>query len=131
MFKHTREVVFSLYERPVLRNWFYTLAFAVFVPVGLRFAILAWRFGGDVDRLLTIIAGMTIGITTAVTLLRIWTVPPRRTVPRNPEHELHGSSGEIAPTAGQIMAAVRGYSARNLQMAQGARALGAPRRLPR
>ncbi len=108
MFKQTREFVFSLYERPMLRNWFYTFAFAVFVPVGWRFAILAWRFGGPVDRLLTIAGGMTVGITTAVTLLRIWTVPPRRTMAPDHETGIHGESTEIAPTGAEIVAALRG-----------------------
>ena len=30
--------VFRLYERPRLRNWFYTVAFGIFVPIGYRFA---------------------------------------------------------------------------------------------
>jgi hypothetical protein len=32
--------VFRFYEIRELRNWFYTVAFAIFVPVGYRFAEL-------------------------------------------------------------------------------------------
>ncbi|HEY3841292.1 MAG TPA: hypothetical protein VGL72_32195 [Bryobacteraceae bacterium] len=130
MLNPVREYVFTLYERPLLRNWFYTLAFAIFVPVGFRFAVLAWRFGGDFDRFMSIIGGLAVGITAVVTLLRIWTVAPRKTVV-DPPHEQHVSHVESVPSGAEIMAAVRGYSARNRQMARGARALGFPRRLPR
>lgn len=127
MLRYIRRTVFSLYERPVLRNWFYTFAFAIFVPVGCRFAILAWRFGGPFDKVMTIIGGVVVGITTAVTLLRIWAVPPRQTVSRG-----SGPGGEerhvdMRPSAQEILTAVRGSSARNRELARGARALGSTR----
>src|SRR5580658_6335942 len=73
-------LVFKLYEQPRLRNWFYTFAFAIFVSTGLRFAILAWEYGDWIDKPLSIFAGLIIGISAMVTLLRVWTVPPRQTV---------------------------------------------------
>jgi hypothetical protein len=126
MFTSLRKLVFSLYERPLIRNWFYTFAFAIFVPVGLRFAILAWNFGGDVDRLLTIIGGITVGATAAITLLRIWSVPPSKTAVNEPEsgHRL----ADVIPNASEMLAAAQGYSSLNRRMAMGARALGSPRR---
>jgi hypothetical protein len=124
-----RKLIFSLYEKPLLRNWFYTLAFGIFVPVGCRFAVLAWRFGGDVDRLLTLIAGFAVGITTVVTLLRIWAVPPRRTLDHDAASEPPHPSAELKPDAGEILAMMRASSARNRQIAQGARALGSSRTL--
>jgi hypothetical protein len=72
--------VFTLYEQRRLRNWFYSLAFAIFVPTGLRFAILAWEYGDWWDKPLSILAGLLIGVIAVVNLLHIWTVPPRRTV---------------------------------------------------
>ena len=78
--------VFRLYERRLLRNWFYTIAFAIFVPVGYRFADLAWRYGEWFDKPLAVIAGLLIGIATVVTLMRIWRVPPKQVVtPSEPE----------------------------------------------
>ena len=130
MLNPVREYVFTLYERPLLRNWFYTIAFAIFVPVGFRFAVLAWTYGGDFDRFMSIIGGLAVGITAVVTLLRIWSVAPLRTV-IEPPHEQHVAHHESGPSGAEIMAAVRGYSARNRQIAQGARALGLPRRWSR
>ena len=72
-----RLLIFRLFERRLLRDWFYTVAFIIFVPVGLRFAILAWRFGSWEDKPLALIAGMFIGVTAMVTLLRFWYVPPQ------------------------------------------------------
>ena len=129
MLKSIREYVFSLYERPLLRNWFYTLSFAIFVPVGLRFAVLAWKYGAEFDRLMTIVGGLAAGITAVVTLLRIFrNVAPRRTMTA-PAIGARGSSCECSTprrprAAAEIMATVRGYSVCNRQMAQGARALG-------
>ena len=127
MLTHIRRIVFSLYERPVIRNWFYTVAFAIFVPVGWRFATLAWRYGGDVDRMLTFIGGMTVGITAVVTLLRIWTVAPRKTVVEDKATETPGVSAHVSPSTSEMLAAARESSARNRQIALGARALGSPR----
>ena len=129
MFKRLQHYVFSLYERPLLRNWFYTFAFAIFVPVGFRFALLAWEFGGEYDKWMAVIAGLAVGTTTVVTLLRIWTVPPSQTVPVIDNPRSQGESTEVKVGAAEILAALRSSSARNRQFAQGARALGSPRRL--
>ena len=127
MFKYIQKKVFSLYERPVLRNWCYTFAFAIFVPVGCRFAILAWRFGQPFDRLMTIVGGIAVGVTTVVTLLRIWAVAPRRTVDHSSDLEHHDIHVDIRPNAGELLLAVRGNSARSREMARAARALGSTR----
>jgi hypothetical protein len=74
-----RNFIFTLYEQRGLRNWFYTVAFAIFVPTGFRFAILAWEYGDWFDKPLSIVAGLLIGMTSAVTLVRVWTVPPSQT----------------------------------------------------
>src|ERR1700735_1779231 len=42
--------------------------------------ILAWEYGDWMDKPLSILAGLIIGVTAMVTLLRVWTVPPQRTV---------------------------------------------------
>lgn len=127
MFTIIRQYVFSLYEQRMVRNWFYTLAFGVFVPVGCRFAFLAWEFGGDFDRVMTVIAGLLVGITTVVTLMRIWAVPPSRTLVPSTLGEESGLDQDPKPDSSEIMAALRAYSARNRQLAVGARALGTPR----
>jgi hypothetical protein len=129
VFKYIQTKVFSLYERPVLRNWFYTFAFAVFVPVGFRFAMLAWTFGQPFDRVMTIVGGVAVGITTVVTLLRIWAVPPRRTVDHFSSPEHHEIPADNRPNAGEILSAVRGNSARSREFARAARALGSTRSL--
>ena len=131
MFKYIRRTLFSLYERPVLRNWFYTLAFAIFVPVGYRFAILAWRFGGEFDRLMTIVGGTVVGVTTVVTLLRVWAIPPRQTVDQIacPGHQ--DVRADLRPSADEILLAFKKTSARSREIARGARALGSTRTWPR
>ena len=129
MFKNIQRAIFSLYERRVLRNWFYTFAFAIFVPVGCRFAILAWRLGSPVDRLMAIVGGAAVAVTTIVTLLRIWVVPPLQTVDCNslagcPEPRVYPT-----PDAAELLQAVKESSARNREIARAARALGSPRSL--
>jgi hypothetical protein len=122
-------LVFKLYEQPCWRNWFYTFAFAIFVPTGLRFAILAWEYGDWIDKPLSIFAGFIIGITAIVTLLRVWTVPPRQTV----EPRVRTQTVEppiLPPNASQIYAAARCLAARNREIARGAAALGPTRRGP-
>ena len=122
-------LVFKLYEQPRLRNWFYTLAFAVFVPTGLRFAILAWEYGDWIDKPLSILAGLIIGITVTVTLPRVWTVPPRQTV----ESRARTQTIEppiLRPNASEIYAAARRLAARNREIARGAAALGSTRGWP-
>jgi hypothetical protein len=126
MFKDLRHYVFALYEHRLLRNWFYTLAFGIFVPVGGRLAYLAWEAGNDFDRFMTIIAGLAAGITAVVTLMRIWAVPPRKTVPQPTEME-HHETVDLRPRAAELLALSRARAARNWQIARGARALGSPR----
>lgn len=121
-----RDFIFRLYEQPRLRNFFYTLAFVVFVPVGFRFAILAWEFGDWFDKPLAVIAGGFIGITAVVTLMRFWHVPPRQIATPavvaepfpEPEPHIH---------ADELLAAARRRAAQNRAMARGAGALGSTR----
>jgi hypothetical protein len=115
--------VFRLYERRTLRNWFYTVAFGIFVPIGYRFADLAWRYGSPIDKPLAVIAGFFIGIATVVTLLRIWHVPPRQIVTRAEPDPV------VAPqpakrVADDLIAATRSRAARTRDMALHAAALG-------
>lgn len=79
MLRGIRNYVFRLYEQTVLRNWFYTLSFAIIVPTGCRFAIVAWQYGEWFDKPLAVLAGTLIGVTSLVTLLRVWEVPPQQT----------------------------------------------------
>jgi hypothetical protein len=125
-----QHVIFVLYEQRRLRNWFYTLAFVIFVPTGLRFAILAWEYGDSFDKPLSIFAGLLIGITAVVTLLRIWTVPPRPTLQAKTVIEAV-ETGAPLPNASQIYAAARQQAARNREIARGAAALGTTHGWPR
>jgi hypothetical protein len=131
MLETIRTYLFSLYERRLLRNWAYTFAFAIFVPVGLRFALLAWDYGNEYDRIMAIVAGLAAGATAAITLLRIWAVPPKRTVAETPEVPAAAHVIETRIDAAQLLRAARASSLRNRQMARGARALGSPRNLYR
>jgi hypothetical protein len=115
--------VFRLYERPRLRNWFYTVAFGIFVPTGYRFAVLAWRYGAPIDKPLAIIAGVLIGIAAVVTLMRIWHVPPRQIVTRA-EPEPVVTQKPVNHVADDLMAATRGRAAQNRDLARHAAALG-------
>jgi uncharacterized membrane protein YedE/YeeE len=129
MIQSFRKFFFTLYEQRRLRNWFYTLAFAIFVPTGFRFAVLAWEFGDWFDKPLAVLAGLLIGITAAVTLLRIWTVAPRLTV----DTKAGAASEETAApnaSASQIYAAAKLQAAHNRQIARGAAALGPAHRWP-
>jgi hypothetical protein len=118
-----RIYVFSLYEQPRLRNWFYTLAFAIFVPVGYRFAELAWRYGSWFDKPLAVVAGLVIGITTLVTLMRVWHVPPQQTlIPEDPRES--PAPAHTRDIADEIMAASRHRAAVNRALAMNAGALG-------
>ena len=123
-----QDFVFTLYERRQLRNWFYTLAFAIFVPTGFRFAILAWEYGDWFDKPLSIFAGFLIGITSIVTLLRIWTVPPRQTVDAKRWEPVDNAASQ--PDASQIYAAAKLQAARNREIARGGAALGSTHRWP-
>jgi hypothetical protein len=115
--------IFRLYERPGLRNWFYTVAFGIFVPVGYRFAALAWRYGAPIDKPLAIIAGVFIGMAAVVTLLRIWHVPPRRIVTRAAPEPVVARK-PVNHVADDLMAATRGRAAYNRDLAKYAAALG-------
>lgn len=121
--RQLRLLIFRLFERRRLRDWFYTVAFIIFVPVGLRFAILAWRFGSWEDKPLALIAGVFIGITAIATLLRFWHVPPQR-VATPPAAEPPVSAESAKPAAGDYVVAVRRRAAINRAMATAAGALG-------
>lgn len=114
--------VFRLYERRQLRNWFYTIAFTIFVPAGYHFADLAWRYGSWYDKPLAVLAGLLIGIATAVTLLRIWRVPPKQVV--TPPARLPAVTSSNHTVADEVMAAMRRRAAQNRDLASHAAALG-------
>jgi hypothetical protein len=116
-----RTVIFGLYEQPRIRNWFYTIAFAIFVPTGFRFARLAWEFGDWFDRPLAVIAGAFIGLIAIVTLVRFWQVAPRKTIPTKPTEEPHLSA---ANPPSDVLAAVKWQAGRNRQYARDAASLG-------
>lgn len=121
-----RDFIFRLYEQRRFRNWFYTLAFLVFVPVGYRFAALAWQYGDWFDKPLAVVAGALIGVTAVVTLMRFWHVEPRLVVTPAPppvpapEPEFHGRADDF-------LSAARRRAAENRAMAMGAGALGSTR----
>lgn len=123
--QHLRTFVFGLYEQPRIRNWFYTIAFAIFVPTGFRFATLAWEYGDWFDRPLAVIAGGFIGITAFVTLLRIWQVAPKQTAPPTPEA---APATVAAPQRTDVLSAARMQAALNRQYAREAASLGSTRR---
>ncbi|HEX3743029.1 MAG TPA: hypothetical protein VHW09_03840 [Bryobacteraceae bacterium] len=118
-----RQSVFRLYEQRTLRNWFYTIAFAIFVPIGYRFADLAWRYGSWIDKPLAIVAGFFIGVATVVTLLRIWHVPPTQTA-ASVEPPAVVSPQPVRSVADEVRAAARSRAARNRDLALHAAALG-------
>jgi hypothetical protein len=116
--------IFRHYEQRRLRDWFYTVAFLIFVPVGFRFASLAWRYGYWVDKPLALIAGLFIGITTVVTLMRVWSVPPRQTTTPAPPNPPAIPAQPAVPAADEFLMAASYRAARNRALAAGARALG-------
>jgi hypothetical protein len=118
--------VFRFYEIRELRNWFYTVAFAIFVPVGYRFAELAWRYGSWYDKPLAVVAGLLIGLATIVTLKRIWRVPPKQVV--TSVAESGAAEPPSNPAADDIVAAIRSRAAHNRDLAQYAAALGSTMR---
>jgi uncharacterized protein YqfA (UPF0365 family) len=105
-----------------LRNWFYTVAFAIFVPVGYHFAELAWRYGSWYDKPLAVIAGLLIGLATIVTLMRIWRVPPKQVVTPIVESPAVEPPRNVA--ADDIVAVMRSRAAHNRDLALYAAALG-------
>ena len=116
--------IFWHYEQRRLRDWFYTVAFLIFVPVGFRFASLAWRYGHWVDKPLAVIAGLFIGITTVVTLMRVWSVPPRQTTTPPPQNPPAIPAKPAVLLADELLMAASYRAARNRALAAGARALG-------
>jgi hypothetical protein len=124
MFGRLRKFVFPIYEQTLVRNWFYTLAFGIVVPTGCRFAVVAWRLGAWFDKPLAIVAGAFIGITSVVTLLRVWEVPPQRTTT-----VLEQSAPIVAPEHHiDVLSGKRWMSARRQQFARDAACLGSTRR---
>ena len=118
-----RLLIFRLFERRRLRDWFYTIAFVIFVPVGFRFAILAWEFGDWFDKPLAIIAGAFIGITTVVTLLRFWHVAPRQ-VASAPAPTPIVPPAPVISMADHLILTAKRRAAENRAMARAAGALG-------
>lgn len=118
-----RTFIFRLFEQRRLRDWFYTVAFLIFVPVGFRFASLAWRYGSWVDKPLAVIAGLFIGVTTVVTLVRFWHVPPQQIVTMPPLQPT-APPPPRGSLADELMAAARRRAAENRAMASGAGSLG-------
>jgi len=114
--------VFRLYEQRDLRNWFYTFAFAIFVPVGYHFAELAWRYGSWYDKPLALIAGLLIGLATIVTLMRIWHVAPKQVVTAMAEDPVIEPPATLATE--DIVAVLRSHAAHNRDLAMYAAALG-------
>jgi hypothetical protein len=125
MIQRFRTFVFGLYEQPRIRNWFYTIAFAIFVPTGFRFATLAWEYGDWFDKPLAVIAGAFIGLTAVVTLLRVWQVEPRKTVAVIAPEVPHAT--EIISRT-NILKSAKWQAARNRQIARDAASLGSTRR---
>jgi len=125
MVKRLRSVVFRLYEQTLVRNWFYTLAFGTFVPTGCRFAYVAWRLGAWFDKPLAIAAGTIIGVTSVVTLLRVWEVPPQQTSSTAGEQK---APTAITPAAFDVLSESKRQSALNRQIAREAGGLGSTRR---
>ena len=119
-----RTFVFRLFEKRTLRDWFYTVAFFIFVPVGYRFAALAWRYGSWIDKPLAVIAGAFIGITMVVTLLRFWHVAPRQIVTAPLPEVVVVAPALPKSTASDLLAAMQRRAAENRAMAMGAGALG-------
>jgi hypothetical protein len=114
-----RTFVLRLYEQCQLRNWFYTVACANFVPVGYRFATLARQYGCCVDKPLAGVSGVLIGITKVV---RVQHVPPRPTTP--PDTPPTAAAPQPAHfLANELMAAARRRAAENWAMARDAAAL--------
>lgn len=118
-----QKFVFRLFEYRRLRDWFYTVAFIIFVPVGYRFATLAWRYGDWFDKPLAVIAGFFIGVTTVVTLMRFWHVPPAKIVTPAVSEPVEEPRKVTASTT-DYLAAARRRAAENRAMARGAGVLG-------
>ncbi len=119
-----RTFVFRLFEKRTLRDWFYTVAFFIFVPVGYRFATLAWRYGTWIDKPLAVVAGACIGITAVVTLMRFWHVAPTQVVTPNLPEVVAPRSEPVHSMADDLIAAAHRRAAENRAMALGAGALG-------
>lgn len=118
-----RLITFRFFEQRRLRDWFYTVAFVIFVPVGFRFAALAWRYGSWFDKPLAVIAGAFIGITTVVTLMRFWSVPPQLVVTPAAAAPVIASK-PAKSLASDLVVAARHRAAKNRAMATSAGALG-------
>lgn len=129
MIQALQTYVFGIYEQRQIRNWLYTLAFAIFVPTGLRFAILAWRFGDWFDKPLSVFAGLVIGVTMLVTLLRLWTVSPRQTLTMKQRIQIAETPAD-PPNASEMYEAAKWQAAHNREIARGAAALGLSSRWP-
>ncbi|HUP04023.1 MAG TPA: hypothetical protein VMU19_08540 [Bryobacteraceae bacterium] len=126
-----RSHVFRFWENRTARNWGLSIGFLLVVPVGARFASIAWKYGNLFDQIAVVVAGGVIGVMSVVVLLRVWLVPPVRTLPdgAGAGHHLepHHLAGPDFLAAGEL---ARLRSARNSTLGKEAAALGPVKRAP-
>ena len=118
-----RTLVFQLFKQRGLRYWFYIAAFFIFVPVGYRFAALAWRNSSWVEKPLAVIAGFVVGIAAVVTRMVFRHVASQQVDTPAVPHFAATSTPANSP-ANEFAAAVRRRAAENRVIATGAGALG-------
>ena len=127
--KWMRGKIFRFWENRKARNWGLTIGFMLVVPVGARFAGFAWRYGNVADQVAVLVAGTVIGLISTVVLVRIWQVPPVKTMPgddhRTVELPHRPPAGPDFLAAGRLALS---RSARNKNFARDAAALGPKRR---
>lgn len=130
MSQSVQRPIFTLYEQWRIRNWSYAVAFAIFVPTGLRFAILAWKYGDWFDKPLSVIAGAVIGVIAGIMLLRVRPEPPQKTATAAAGPAIADAPAAAIPNASGLIAAARGQAAQNRRIAREAAALGSSRGWP-
>lgn len=118
--------VFAFYEQWAFRNWAFTIAFLIVVPVGGRFAYLAWLYGSSFDHFMVITGGGVMGVISCIILLRFWTVGPVQTLATFSRPEAEELQRKI-DVAGYFEN-VRTKTETNRDLARGAAALGSSRR---
>jgi hypothetical protein len=91
----------------------------------LRFALVAWEYGAWFDKPLTILGGTIIGLTSVMTVLRVWDVPPVQTMQFAAESDSDAALHELT-VAGELIADVRAQALRNRMIARDAASLGLP-----
>lgn len=126
-----RTRIFRFWENRMARNWGLTTGFLLVALVGARFAGFAWEYGNAADRMAVVVAGMAMGAIGVVVVFRIWHVPPVRTMPAG-EHRTVETPQRM-PAGPEFWAAsqfAHSRSARNMNLAAGAAALGRKKRAP-